>query len=267
MFVALAGLLIVPLFAGCDAVAPEVKTLQQQVAALVEWKATAQADINTAKSTAGSLSGQVSSATSDVNSLRSQINSMGPNTSYTKAEVDAKIAAATTAANAAIDTKIAAHLAATGSGSGSGTGTGGTGGSGSTISDVAVLLSSDQSIELWLEWVDPNKNLNDYETRFANEVEFQFAVKNKDTATHKYSIELRLTPEEHTVVTLPPTYISTTLGTWDITQNSTTHVVTMMTATEGRISRETTDKYNFRLELDQTPSVYWKVKAYISQED
>ena len=86
ILVALAGLLLVPLFVGCDAVSPEVKTLQGQVAALIDWKTQAQADINTAKSTAGALNGQVNNAVNDVSSLRSQIATMGPNTSYSKSD-------------------------------------------------------------------------------------------------------------------------------------------------------------------------------------
>lgn len=140
-----------------------------------------------------------------------------------------------------------------------------------TISDRAVLLSSDRDIELWLEWVDPNKNLSAYETRFANEVEFQFSIKNKSLdTTRKFTIEMRLTPEEDTVIVLPPTYISTTMGTWIVERsvNSGQNPVTLNSpsgTTAGRISRNTVDKYNFRLQIAQTPSVYWKVRFYIEQ--
>ena len=108
ILVALAGLLLVPLFVGCDAVSPEVKTLQGQMAALIDWKAQAAADINTAKTTAGALSGQVNSATSDVASLRSQIANLPANNSYTKADVYTKAEV-----DKAITDAIAAHVKAT----------------------------------------------------------------------------------------------------------------------------------------------------------
>lgn len=156
----------------------------------------------------------------------------------------------------------------------SGLGTGGTASVPTgTISTSSVLLSADRDIELWLEWVDPKKNLNEYETRFANEVEFQFAVKNKSLdSTRKYTIEMRLTPEEDTVITLPPTYISTTMGTWTIVRSPNTlqNPVTLNSPTgtnAGRISRNSVDKYNFRLQIAQVPSVYWKVRFYVEQID
>jgi hypothetical protein len=156
-----------------------------------------------------------------------------------------------------------------------GLGTGGTSDTPSvptgTISGASKLLSSDQDVELWLEWVDPNKNLNEYESRFANEVEFQFAVKNKSLdSTRKYTIEMRLTPEEDTVVTLPPAYMSTSMGTWTVVRSPNTlqNPITLNSPSgtaAGRISRNTVDKYNFRLQIAQTPSVYWKVRFYIEQ--
>jgi hypothetical protein len=265
IFVALSGLLVIPLFVGCDAVAPEVKTLQTQMAAIIEWKAQAQADINTAKSTAGGLSGQVNNAVNDVNSLRSQINNLPANNSYTKAEIDAKITAAVAAATADYTAKIAAI------GSGSGSGSGGSSSGSGTVGSGAKLLSSDQDLELWLEWVDPNKDLNAFATRFTNEVEFSLSVKNKSVdSTRKFDIEMRLTPEEDTVVTLPPTYLSTTMGTWTVSRSPNTlrnAMIFTSPSTSGRISRNSTDKYNLRLQMVTTPSVYWKVRFYITQID
>jgi len=272
---ALVGLLIVPLLAGCDAVAPEVKTLQQQVTALIEWKATAQGDINTAKSTAGGLSGQVNNAISDVNSLRAQVNAMGPNTSYTKAEVDAKIAAATVATNAAIATAIAAHVAAT---PGGGAGTPIVPG---TISDKAELLDSDGDLELWLEYVYPNSNLASYDTRFKNDdIEFGLVVKNVGTSRREYSLSVKLTPDDNVIVSDNLTDIE-----WDGERHSDLWVferaqpdLTVATKVPvyfntdqdnyGRISAATLDKFVLIISLAETSSgsTDWKVKFSITDE-
>jgi hypothetical protein len=278
IFVALSGLLVIPLFVGCDAVAPEVKTLQTQMAAIIEWKAQAQADINTAKSTAGGLSGQVNNAVNDVNSLRSQINNLPANNSYTKAEIDAKDVAIT----AQIATAIAAHLAANHSGSGSGTGTGS--GSGGTISDKAKLLATDGELELWLEYVYPDSDLSTYDTRFKNDdVEFGLAVKNIGTYRHEYSLSVKLTPEDDVVVTgILPDNSGTDIE-WDgerhtdlwifsraVTTLSTSPVyLTTDPDNNGRISAGTIDKFVFIISLAETSSGSsdWKVKFDITEED
>lgn len=269
IFVALVGLLIVPLFAGCDAVAPEVKTLQTQVAALIEWKATAQADINTAKSTAGALSGQVNSTASDIQSLRSQVNNLPANNSYTKAEVDAKMAAIATDYAAKIAAAVAAIPPSSG-GSGSGSGSG----SGGTVTAGSTLLSTDGDLELWLRWVDPNKDLNGYNMRFgSSEAEFALTVKNKSTdSTRKFSIEIRFSPDDDVTVASTPEYINDTMGDWALSRTDiasrTKNTVTLNTLDIGRISRNTSDNYNLRLQLNETAgSGYWKVKFYITQED
>lgn len=190
------------------------------------------------------------------------------------ATAESKLATTSTATTDALSARIKT-LEDWKAGAGTGTGTGTSTPTG-TISANSILLSSDRDIEMWLEWVDPNKNLNEYETRFANEVEFQFAIKNKSLdSTRKYTIEMRLNPEENTVLTSPtiPTYISNTMGTWTMTPRApnlgqTPVMLNSPTGTTaGRISRNSVDKYNFRLHLAQVPSVYWKVRFYIEQVD
>ena len=276
IFVALGGLLIVPLLAGCDAVAPEVKTLQTQMAAIVEWKATAQADINTAKSTAGALSGQVNNAVNDVNSLRSQINSLPANNSYTKVDIDNKLLAETATIDAKVAAAMAAHLLAKHSGTGTGTGTG----TGGTISAEATLIATDGDLELWLEYVSPNSDLGAYDTRFKNDdIEFGLAVKNTGTYRGEYSLSVKLTPDDNVVVA------NTNDIEWDGTCHSDLWLFSraqadLTTATKipvyfntdpdnlGRISAGTTDKFSLVISLAETSagSTDWKVKFDITDE-
>lgn len=205
-------------------------------------------------------------STGDTAGLLSRISSLETRL----ATAEGKLATATPADTSALSARIKTledWKAGLGTGSGPGTPSVPTG----SISAQSILLSNDQDIELWLEWVDPNKNLSEYETRFANEVEFQFAIKNKSLdSTRKYTIEMRLTPEEDTVINLIPVYMSTSMGTWVLARpiNSGQNPVTLNSPTgtaAGRISRNTVDKYNFRLQIAQTPSVYWKVRFYIEQ--
>lgn len=272
----LSGLLVVPLLAGCDAVAPEVKTLQTQVEALITWKSSAQTEINRAISTSGSLDSKVNNAVTDVNSLKSQISNLPANNSYTKAEIDAK----DVAIEAKIAAALAAHLLAKHSGSGTGTGTGtGTGG---TISDVAELIASDGELELWLEYVYPNSDLNTYDTRFKNDdVEFGLSVKNTGTYRHEYSLSVKLTPEDDVVVSDNLTDLE-----WDGERHTDLWIFSRAQANlalatdvpvyfntdpdnNGRISAGTTDKFVFIISLAETSSGSsdWKVKFDITEED
>ncbi|MFA5306537.1 MAG: hypothetical protein WC365_03745 [Candidatus Babeliales bacterium] len=141
--------------------------------------------------------------------------------------------------------------------------------SSTTISDNAKLLDSDGDLELWLEWVDPDRD----EIRFSsNFVDFQIAIKNLSTTTDKYTLELRFTPDTSVTVNpltgANPSTITDRpdMGTWTMDGDRTVASKSAVTfySAEGRISREAIDKYTITIKIDEPDNkAYWAKKFYI----
>ena len=141
-----------------------------------------------------------------------------------------------------------------------------------TIVDYAKLLDSDGDLELWIEWIDPNRD----DIRFSsNYVDFQVAIKNKSDATRKYTLELRFTPDvEVAVASLSDVSPSTItdrpdMGIWTMEGNrwpdATKGAVTFVSE-EGRISRNAIDKYIITVKIQEgTQTAYWTKKFYIAE--
>jgi hypothetical protein len=183
---------------------------------------------------------------------------------YTKTEVDAAITAAVNAAvTKAVDDLKVEKPWLTGTPSGSG-------GSSTTIRANSTMVSSDGELELWLEYIDPNRT----DMRFSSDVEFALAIKNKDVTTRKYSLEIRLTPDVTVTVAAAPTTMTARpdMGAWILERTdigtSSKNAVTLSTTSVGRISREAIDKYVLRVRLNETASsAYWKAKFYLTEEE